>query len=313
MIRIISVYGFLVLSFAFSAQCTAFQDLEMIRKYPPGSLNLKTSKNALVQIEWQSAQLEAQLFEAEKIAARKEAELDQINSMIGDLNQTLPIEVRFVDQQTRSRLVGRVLEQLLDAKLDLAAKKISIAELEKRLAKSNKQNLSDLRKREAEIDVRAAERTVAAAKNRLVQQQRLHEKGFISKENIDEAQFELDLELLKLEKVKTSVEIMSFAGDESISSELVQLRTEIAPIQARIEAAENYLQVFKEAAATEHRINELSRKSDMVQKSLNINMQFVNEARLNMLNLTTLETLSRAKISEMKPEPPKKSPPPFEK
>lgn len=232
--------------FLLPAVSTAQDDfVEMTKQYPPGYYTKDVADSAMASIDWQMQQLQTVLGEYNSIRKDATAQTARLNLEIDALQEKLPIETRFIDSETRSQIVGRILNEILSAKLDMAERLVAIKELEKRLAGSKGNNAIDtLRMKETQIELETAAAKYALTKTEYERMKKLAEKNSVSNREVAQSEFALQIARLQLERVKIGIDLAQNAGKEDAAKELSNQRLSVAPIAARLKAAERFLELF---------------------------------------------------------------------
>ena len=242
--------------------------VDLVRQFPPSSIDSSSAKSALSSIEWQ-LQLRTALMSRydenqEKMSIRTEAN----SALLKRLNSELPPEVRFVDKSIRSQLIGKTMEELLDAKLDLAARESTVVLLEQMLAEGKVSKQAELRKHQAQMAIDAAKLKLGVAQAEYEKVKKLSGKGSKTLNEARTAEYVFEIARIELESAVLQSEVELAQENSELAQRLTEARIEIAPVKARIKAAEKFLSTFVESAQTSTQIEEIQRKVEFGQMEL---------------------------------------------
>lgn len=270
--------------FLLPAVSTAQDDsVELAKKYPPGYYTNDVAESAIASIDWQMQQLQTALANYQSLRKEAATQSSRLGIEIEALHKKLPIETRFIDSETRSQIVGRILNEILTAKLDMAERLVAIEELEKRLLSSKEKKVTDpLRKKEMQIQMEAAAAEYSMAQSNYQRTSMLAKNNSVSKRDLAQAEFEMQIARLQLERVKIEIDLAQNAGKEDVAKELSNQRLSVAPIAARLKAAERFLELFVSSnpmnsaieankrglAAIDRKLNNINRQSALVEQKM---------------------------------------------
>jgi hypothetical protein len=270
------LFAFFFLSF-FTVGClglnsTQAQDdfVERAKTYPPRSTSVGASNLALASIGWK-LELKQELMgrylrRKEQISQYAEANLVHLEDLV---NQQPP-EVRFLDKAVRSRLIGKIMEELLDARLELATGESSVALLKEMLAEGKQSKQAVLIKRQSEMAIEAARLKVGVAEAEYQKTKQLTERGSKSNRDYMMAQYTLGIAKIELESAVLRCEVESEQQNSEIAQRLTDARIEIEPVRSRIAAAEKYLKQFVDSASLSAKIEEMQRKIETRRQDIRV-------------------------------------------
>ena len=100
-----------------SGQPQNMTPIEKAKMYPPSILSSEDNETNLLSISWQLERQKALYADCRKGRAEVDDQISAYSSEVDALNKMLPADVRLMDSNVRSQLIGKVLEQLMMAKL----------------------------------------------------------------------------------------------------------------------------------------------------------------------------------------------------
>ena len=269
------------------------QGIDLLRKYPYQMLEVGEIKVALQTIDWQYELLRLRVRKLNVEAQQASDEVEALQDMAENLVKRLPIETRFVDSASRSKIVSRALEELLTAKLDLAVIKEQLSaakKLDEKRAVVRAETI-ELEVASAKVDLDAAKEEYVQALEELKHTQALLKKGFVTERQVKVSEAKVENQKLKIRKAEASVEITKRQAELDMSDELLDLRLKTAPIESRIKAAEGFLQKYVEANKTQSRIDLLNHQKERTLNRLNRIEGRLFELRQEMEELATLKSM----------------------
>lgn len=278
----------------------AQKEIEEARNYPPGFLDSKSLEMNNQIIDWRIEQLASlqntYRHSIEKIAAI----VDRSTELSEAYSNELPVEIRFTNEETRSRLVGKLMESILDAKLDLATREKEIEILTSRL----EQKTSHDSKRELEIEraknaVRAAELKVAVSESEFSKVRKLGKEGLRPSGETEMAQYAYELSRLELEQAKSELELLSNMQKVEVANEVAQQRVAIEPIKARIAQAETLLQTFSQSADVITKIRSENRKIELYEKDRHLVAEQLTNISREMQELKLLKRSIKKRVDAL--------------
>ena len=217
--------------------------LKRAKAYPPELLGEDDTKMHLSVIDWQLAQIDDELAEHQKQNEKIKEKESSLVDLITRVSATIPVEQRVIDQSVRSQLAGRLLEDLIDSKLDIVTQESAIAELEKQAAIAASAAQKDDRNT---IDVRAAKSKLMHLENNYSRTKALRKNGTIPIREVEEAEFLFTSARLELEKAVAEAEAISNEAYSRIAEQIADLRIKLAATKARVAAAQEALNSLAE-------------------------------------------------------------------
>ncbi len=230
----------IVLIFTFAASACPVsawgQDdpIEKAKTYPPGILSENDNKLSVAVLNWQLLRLDTMLELSRASMADINSKIENKKSELKAVLAQLPVSHRSLDSSARSQLAGKVLEQIIEAKLDVKTIESSIAALDEALKEENA-NLNS--PKNSEHALKAAALKLAVVKKEYEETIRLFEKGSKTSSDRNLAQYNLQLSELELSKAKLSAQNKRSAKSSELASQIVQHRIQHKAAKARIAAA----------------------------------------------------------------------------
>ena len=253
---------FAVIAAGFGSMEAAFAQedpVEMAKMYPPRLLKERDNETNLAAINWR-LQLTVDLknrIQQERDSAVVAMEV--YSKKLDELNNQLPVEVRFVDNSVHSRLIGKTMEELLDARLSLATRQSSVRQLESMLAEEKDSKQARLVQQQSAMAIEAAKLKLRVAESEYEKSAKLAAKGYMTESNRMVAQYTLAIAKQELESVVLKAEVDSEQQNAEIAERLTDARIEIEPIKARVVAAEKFLKTFVDSSKISTEIEETKR------------------------------------------------------
>ncbi|MEM9940740.1 MAG: hypothetical protein AAF939_04050 [Planctomycetota bacterium] len=208
-------------------------------QYPPKLMSPKRVGYVLDSIKWQ---IEEGTAKIKKFRENQENIGDQINNLemnIKRLQEKMSFRFWMVDSETRSRLAGKLIEVIIDCKLELATIESSSSNLKK---KAESSNVSQLAKSESlKAKVKAAELRLEYARTSFERIDRLYGQGSVPGSEKNKASYELKTAELELVAAKNQLELSLQEKDSMYSLRLSELNKEAKTLTARLSAAEKML------------------------------------------------------------------------
>ncbi|MEZ6134926.1 MAG: hypothetical protein R3C53_08460 [Pirellulaceae bacterium] len=241
--------------------------ISVAQMVPPDSLSQPNLQQTTDAIEWRLKQLKMLQESYSRSKHEISDALAKLNSEAAELQAGLATEVRFTDAATRSQLVGRVVEIMLETKLELAAQEKTIELLE---AKQPDDAPANSQLGQLEADVRIAEIEVESAEQQVVRAHQLLANQAISPLEIHKLENALKVAKLRLEQ---SVLVLKSAADEPTkarANRITELRLDILPLKAKLAAAEGFLEKFSDGAERLNKIEQISRERELWRKDLEL-------------------------------------------
>ena len=156
-LTVLLMFAIIVVGFGSWEAAFAQEDpVEKAKMYPPRFLQERDNETNLAAINWR-LQLTTDLRNT--IQRKRESAvvaMEVYSKELDELNNQLPIEVRFVDNSVRSRLIGKTMEELLDARLSLATRESSVRQLESMLAEEKDSKQARLIQQQSAMAIEAA-------------------------------------------------------------------------------------------------------------------------------------------------------------
>ena len=189
-----------------SAQIEGLSKIELAKRLPPSAMTEHRIKENLSAIKWQAEQLANIELRYRTSLSLTSDRIEAIRQQIEKMSEQMPGEVRLLDNSNRSRLIGKAMEELLMAKLDLATKSAAVGVLEKR---ASAKTFSDTPSKSEE-----------AAKKEIAKHTAKQEHAKLKLALLDDGEIELEAALKKYEVSKIEYENtkkLAKIGSKSVS------------------------------------------------------------------------------------------------
>lgn len=302
-LSVANLFSILFFLFAACPLDVAAQDetLEMLRKYPASAIRAREVELAKTQIDWQLKALTLQHQMLNDDLAQQQQTTESMATMLENLAQELPIEARFVDESSRSKIVSKALEEFLSAKLDLVVIQSQIETLEKT---SGKVELTKRQQAEMEsyrIAIETAKLGIEAAKGDLEHSISLAEKNLAPQNVVNADKQKYEIAKFKLRKAEADFAMVMNRPSDEKSGELSALRLQVIPIDARMKAAEKFLQKFVEANKGQSRMDALNREREQILRRVNRTEDRMFDLELEMMELKTLKQMVAESVENAQP------------
>ena len=242
--------------------------IDIARTFPP--TYYKETEIALAQIDWQLQHLK-QTTRKRTRAFQKFGEISAGELRhTKELAESLPVELRYANQEVRADLIGACLRELLSARLDVASNEEIISQLSKELEKAKLEraegDVGRLKKESQQLKIHAAELKLSLVKKEYDQNKKFYTKGAKTRQEADRSQYALQIAEHELAQAKIEMEIENASRVNEIAQRLVEARIESQPIKARVEAAEKFLKLFSDSADAINRIDEHNRIYESIEE-----------------------------------------------
>lgn len=257
--------------------------LEMLQLYPadPSMVRADDIERAKTMLAWR-------IERGEKTIERMEREIDKLKDQIAEQEaraSALAEEGMGVYALTtdtfRAQLIGRVLERLLEVRVDIAAGEALVSHLEKNL------NVAEAKVDEGLNAKFKIQRDVLKAKLETLHDERermteLYKRQLISEAELRQSKLEiqsLEAELALLEVEKESVNRQEAA---QAAAPLTDARVNLLESRARETMAEKQLREIASAAAFAPKLSQVQREIDRLRSILDIRVERLQETQLDI-------------------------------
>ncbi len=246
---------------------------------PPTQMGPSTKKEISDRLTWYLTRLARYRAQLQHRQTEMENLLAKIDAAIGDAESQAPFQFRYLDQSARALLVGRCLEQMLEAKLELAAHE-AIAES---LGTSGQPRVADRNRIEIlRTQLQMADAKLRQAQDQLKRVEELRARGVVPDSELAEVQnvhldAETQLRVLQLELQTAEDEL----NHPQQAAQVADLRIKNAALRAKIDAANRFLQEMTESGDVEKELRSLQARRARAVASLDLTTKEleVNELR----------------------------------
>ena len=292
--RVLKMVIVSVFAWGFATSVAGDEPLAEVRKYPPNMIKLS---DEIPILEWHIEQLKPQI---ERYARRRDEiseKMTQLQIEIDHLNKKIPPEFRNIDKQVRSQLIGKALEKLLDAKLELTALQQTLEMHEKEKEKLGGK-VAALRQQEMQIETAVAKKRYELAKIESEKMSHLKNTGTLSVQQAQRAKYSAEIAMLEYENAKAREAIELERGRAEAANELAEARLSAVPVKAKIKTIEEFLERISESSATINLVEHRNREIELWRRDLEMVASELFELNRKQIELTTLKKLINDKVSE---------------
>ena len=296
------IYGlaiaFMVLGSTPSLQAQEFDTLKRAKEYPPHMLGEQQSARTLEIIEWKQSQLESTrsaLFEQDEIFSGRTKKLERELDKLTDL---IPVGQRGIDSTVRSTIAGNILQESLNANLDLVTLRSKADQLSKRIKESKASENTEVAF--AELDYQAARKKYQFAKESASRDAQLAEKGSISATESAKSKFAVEIAGLEVEKAKGQLRIAARIPQTEAARELADIRVEIAAISDRLVYAEETLKSFTKTEDLLAKRERIKRDIQNREQDRRLIATELHRLRLEIQELASMKDVFSSALTKMK-------------
>ena len=243
--------------------------IDLVRTYPPEMLSEKQATTGMGAIKWQLEQKQSLLQAYQLRLDQWKKEVLILRHVIEDLKSDLSPEIRILDKDGRSRLVGKLMEERIDGALEMATRKKAIELLEREdtgtMSPQSKFQKSDL---EGRLKVAGLKLNTAEAEAEEVA--KLASKGYKTQSEGRMAAYTREIAQLEFEAVRNQLVLQSNEGKVESAKRIADERVQLEPIKARMMAADLYLNKFTTKVDVIEKIEVTKRSVSMWEKDIQI-------------------------------------------
>lgn len=237
--------------------------ISLLERTPPEFFTPGVGTMGLESLEWR---IERDRSFAKRLDTRL-AELSEARRVIQAeseaMQSRLPIQFQFASDTIKARVVGRCLEELLAAQLDIATNETLIAQLE--IAVSEQEAEAEAQSRlMMETRLRSLEAQLALAQQERSRLEVLAEKGLVSQRELSDASMQITTAEANLIEARLTADREVQARVSRVSDRLVDLRMESAALRAREHAAQVFLERMSSSTVVERELDRLRHRASTV-------------------------------------------------
>lgn len=255
-ISLIAICVFFSTQHTFALQEEDYDLTGPLKSVPPTMLEKRSVENGFLQINWLEQQFTRQLAELEQKTHETEVMIAHHRKSIAELKSSLPIEFQFVDQRARADVVGRCLQEILEARLELATLKA--------LTKSSDASANKVEVLQARLQVERAQLMISNEREKLViiaknvdQLEKQHKAGVVPMKELDEAKLQLAEAEGKLKLAEYEYHIAQQMVESQNEPSHAETHAQIKAMEARELAAIKFLNTLNQTADAGHKIEQL--------------------------------------------------------
>jgi hypothetical protein len=281
--------GFMVSTMALVAKGQVVMEdaLANAKNLPPSLTTVQAQELNKAVLVWRMKLLNAMHETYAESRKEIQADLAKLDAAIEEEQASLPVEVRFTNAESRSQLVGRVLQLILETRLEIATNDSLLDLLTKTEAERSSES-EEVQQLEADLQIAKVENEGIARE--LEQMLVLRERGLVEKTEALRLQSSLEVAQLKLRKMEQAVANARKRPASATAKRLSDLRLETQPLRAKLTAAEAFLETFNSAASKLQKVESLHRERELYGKDL---MYVAGEIGNVSRELVELELLSK--------------------
>lgn len=264
--------------------------IENARKLPPDYVD---SKLSAISLNWQIEQLDRLIGHYNRSRNDSRQKIAEISLRVSSLRKKIPQEIRGIDSEVRSRLMGKAMEKLLESKLDLVAMEATIDSLENELPKTS--SLQQHQIQEFEIEIEKAKKRYELAIKELEQAMKLKRTGSTSTQQFERSKASSEIAKLELQAAKQAKTIEAERLNAEAASLISKTRIGMSPIKAKIKATEKFLLMFSDSSEVLSDIDEKLRQKNLWQRDLEMISDVLFDLNREKLELETLKQLMKSR------------------
>ncbi|MFK7769174.1 MAG: hypothetical protein AB8B55_18280 [Mariniblastus sp.] len=275
--------------------------IRLLRMFPPEYLGEKQLAEGLSALEWQLNQ-KIRLAETYRTNAEEfKAVIKGLNEKANSLTEKLPPAIRLLSAQDRSRLVGKIMEEQLNGRLELATREHSVAILAEDGGSKPKMTPEDeLNKLEMEAKYHAQVAKLDTAKHVYQNTAKLAEKAFKTQNEKRMAQYTVEVAELELAGLKKRLDFLKQQPQAKLSDSIADARLEMEPIKASLKAAEEQLEKFTSSAELIESIEQSKQAITLWQKDLRFILEKLMALESEANELQVLKSQIQKQVKHMK-------------
>ena len=292
----------IVLLVALNGAANAQDDMETARTYPPSLITAETNQQHLQVIDWRRKQVGSLIDIYRESRDRIQAEMSAIGNRIEKLNQSLPDEVRFLNESGRSELASSLTQQMLEIRLDLATRE-KMLQMETEREPSEMQKLELRAKQEAaEAEVLQAELRLRAAREKMDRTSKLIEKGLVSSFQLNEDKLEVQSAELSMSQAQAKLTIVNREQEASRAEALASQRTEMEPLRTRLKVVNELIATLATSSEAISKIEAMKRSRELLMRDLEMVAEVFSDLSREQTELDALKGLIEDALKQNKPE-----------
>lgn len=240
-----------------------FEPVDMLKDAPPEFYTPDIGSTALASLVWRVEQDERFSDRLHERLHNLSVSREMLDARAEELQNNLPIQFQFASDEIRARVVGRCLEELLAAQLDLATNSTLINELEATAA-LEEAAADEQQKKAMQLRMRALEQQLDLAHQERARLEALAKQGVVAQRELSDAALRITQAEADLMEVRLAADAEIQKRVSRVTDRLVDLRMESAALQARERAAQAFLERMSASTATERELELLRRRADVL-------------------------------------------------
>lgn len=247
------------------AQVDTEDALANAKNLPPSLTTVQAQELNQAVLAWRMKLLNATKETYAQSRDEIQTNLAQLDAAIEEVQSSLPVEVRFTNAESRSQLIGRVLQLILETRLEIAANESLLDMLTQT---ETEKNTDSEEAQQLEVDLQIAKVEYDGIERELHQTLALRKQGLADPTEALRLQSSMDVAQLKLRKMEQAVANARKRPASATAERLSALRLEIQPLRAKLKAAEAFLETFNRASNKLQKVESLHRERELYGKDL---------------------------------------------
>lgn len=256
------------------------------KNLPPSLTTVQAQELNKAVLAWRMKLLSAMHATYAQSREQIQDKLTSLDAELEEVQASLPVEVRFTNAESRSQLIGRVLQLILETRLEIAANESLLDMLTQ---SETEKNTDSEEAQQLEVDLQIAKVEYDGIERELHQTLALRKQGLADPAEALRLQSSMDVAQLKLRKMEQAVANARKRPASATAERLSALRLEIQPLRAKLKAAEAFLETFNSTSSKLQQIESLHRERELYGKDL---MYVAGEIGNVSRELVELEVLS---------------------
>ena len=256
--------------------------LDLLRRFPadPTIIQANIIDTGKQMLAWE-------IERATDAVTRMKRDIDVLEQKIAELEQRMSVLTEdgmgvfaFTSDAVRAELIGRVLERLLDARVDIAAEEALVSHLEGNMSKSETEMIAELNAFKAQRDaLEGALRTLNVERDRL---KALHARNAVSKAELMRSEALIRNHEVQIAALDVEKESVARKEAAKVAAPLADARLSLVAKRAREKMAARQLVEITSAAKFAPRVRQAQREIDRYLSILESRVQQLHEAEVEL-------------------------------
>ena len=274
----------------------AQDSIKNLRAYPPSHQSKAEVDIQMSSLKWQFAQKEALEKKLRKSRDHIVEEIAKLEQKIEELKAELD-HSQHIDQSTRSRLAAKMMEEILDSSLELAALEKSADDVNEIDKESTNSKVHQLKARQLQAAISKAESKMKIAADEVKHAKTLSSGGALSIRETKRKEYQLQIAKIELVNAKTELEIEQLQEKSKNARTLTDIRIKSAPVTARIRYAAKILKNYEKDDKIVARIDRLENEKSLWMADMKSVAQEMGSVSREIMELKNLRELVEKDLS----------------